>query len=105
MVGEDGVEAEALGEVLGGLEAADVLHEVEVAVSVDASPDHSVPVNALQLDVRIVLLELKVESLAKVDVWAFDGMEVFSGHLELSELEVLGEHFHFDYFNNYINLK
>ena len=96
MVSEDGVEAEALWDVLGCLEATDVLHEVEVAISVDASADHSVPVDALELDVGIVLLELKVECLAKVDVWALDGVEVFSGHLELSELEVLGEHFHFD---------
>jgi|SanBayMetagenome_1026888.scaffolds.fasta_scaffold124921_1 hypothetical protein len=57
---EERVQFNALLEIIDGLEAADVLHEVEVAESVDACSDHSMPVDALQLDVGVVLLELEV---------------------------------------------
>lgn len=60
VVGEEGIDLEALLEVSGALVAADVLHEFEVAVGVDASTNHSVPVDALQFDVGVVLLEREV---------------------------------------------
>jgi hypothetical protein len=95
VVSEEGVDLDALLEVSGALVAADVLHEVEVAVGVDARADHSVPVNALQLDVSVVLLEREVQRLAEVDVGTLDCHQVFAGHLELVEVEIFGEHLHF----------
>jgi hypothetical protein len=99
VVGEKCIELDALLEVLYGLHAPDLLEEVEVAVDVDAGPDKSVPVDALQLDVGIVLLELEVDGLVEVDVGALDRVHVLSGHLELVEVEILGEHLHFNITN------
>lgn len=95
MVSEEGVELDALLEVSCGLETADVFHEVEIAVRVDARADQPVPVHALQLNVRVVLLEREIQGLAKVDVWTLDGVHVLARHVELGELKVLWEHFHF----------
>jgi hypothetical protein len=95
VVGEEGVELDALFEVLDGLHAADLLEEVEVAVDVDAGADQSVPVDALQLDVGVVLLELEVDRLVEVDVGPLYCVHVLSGHLELVEVEILGEDLHF----------
>ena len=53
------------------------------------------PMNALQFDVSIVFLEFEVNSFTEIDVWALDGMHVFSCHLELVEVEVLWEYLHF----------
>ena len=94
VVREEGVELKTLLEVLDGLEASDVLGEVEVAVSVYASSDQPVPVDALQFHVCVVLLERKVERLTEVNVWPLDSVHVFAGHLELVEVEVLWEHLH-----------
>ena len=94
VVGKEGVELEALLEVLGGFEAADVLEHVEVTVGVCASLDQTVPVNTLQTDVCVVLLEAEVHGGTKADVGAFDGVHVVTRHLELVEVEVLREHFH-----------
>ena len=47
VVGEESIELYALLEILNSLEASDVLEEIEVSVNVDASPDKSVPVDAL----------------------------------------------------------
>ena len=52
------------------------------------------PMNALQFDVSIVFLEFEVNSFTEIDVWALDGMHVFSCHLELVEVEVLWEYLH-----------
>ena len=60
VVGEEGVELEALLEVLGGLEAANVLQHVKVTVRVNACLDESVPVDALKTNVGIVLLKAEV---------------------------------------------
>lgn len=92
---EKGVELDALLEVSDCLKATDVLHEVKVAEGVDASLDHSVPVDTLQLDVAVILLELEVERLTEVDVWSLNAKHVLLRHLKLSELEVLWENFHF----------
>ena len=92
---EKGVELDALLEVSDCLKATDVLHEVKVAEGVDTSFDHSVPVDTLELDVGVILLELEVERLAEVDVWSLDGKHILFRHLKLTEIEVLWEHFHF----------
>lgn len=57
MVSEVRVKLEALFEVLNRLEAANVLQKIKVAVCVDASTDKSVPVDALELNIRVVNLE------------------------------------------------
>ena len=95
VVGEECIELEALSEVLGGFHAADVVQHVEVAVSVHAATDQSVPVDALQLQVGVVLLELEVHEESKVDVWTLDGVLVLTCHLELVEVEHFREHLHF----------
>lgn len=62
VVGEEGVQHEALLEVFHGLEATDVVKHVKVAVGVDATSDESVPVDALQFQVGVVILEVKVHA-------------------------------------------
>ena len=94
VVGEEGVELEALLKVLGGFEAADVLQHVEVAVGVSAGLNETVPVHALQTDVGIVLLEAEVHGGVEANVGALDGVHVVTRHLELVKVEVLGEHLH-----------
>jgi hypothetical protein len=97
VVSKEGVELDALFEVLDGLEAADVLEEVEVAVCVHAGTDESVPVDALELDVSVVLLEGEVKGLAEVDVGTLNGVHVLACHLKLVEVKVFREDFHFNY--------
>lgn len=101
MVSEERVELNALFEVLHSFETADVLEEVEVAISVNARSDQSVPVDALKLDVGIVLLEREVERLAKVDVGTLDGVHIFASHFKLVEVEVFREDLHLNYY--YVN--
>ena len=101
VVGKERVQLHALPEVLNCLEASDVLQELKVTVNVNAGADQSVPVHALELYVRIVFLELEVNSFSEIDIWAFDGMHVFTSHLELVEVEVLWEDLHI-YFKDYI---
>ena len=95
VVSKETVELDALSEVLNRLQASDVLKEVEVSKHIDASSDESVPVNALQLDIGVILLELKVDSFSKVNVWSLDGMHVFTRHFELGEVEIFREHLHY----------
>ena len=95
VVGEEGVELDALLEVLGGLEAADVLEHVKVAVSVDASFDQTVEVDALETDVGVVLLESEVHRRVESDVGSLNGVHVSTSHLELGVVEVFREDLHF----------
>ena len=60
VVSEESVELEALLEILSGFEAANILQHIEVAVSVDTSLDETMPVDTLQANICIVLLECKV---------------------------------------------
>ena len=94
VVSEEGIQLDALLEVLDGLHASDLFQEIEVAVDVDACADESVPVDALNANVGVVLLELEVDSLEEVDVWTLNGVHVVTRHLELVEVKVLGEHLH-----------
>ena len=95
VVSEEVVKLNTLFEILDSFETSNMLQEIEVAVDIDTSSDKSMPVNRLELDVRVVFLELEVNSLAKVNVWSFNGMHVFTCHLELGYVEVLWEHLHF----------
>ena len=104
VVGEEGVQLEALLEVFDSLETTNVLEEVEVAVGVDAGTDQSVPMDALQFDVGVVDLEVEVEGLREVYVGTLDCVHVFASSLKLIELEVLREHFHFIIILQYINI-
>ena len=94
VVSEETIKLYALLEVLNSLDASNVLEEIEVAIAVDASSDKSMPVNALELDVRVVLLEFEVDGQTEVNIWSLDSVHVFTGHLKLVEIEVLWEHLH-----------
>ena len=94
VVGEETIELNALLEVLDSLHTSDVLQEIKITVNINAGSDQSVPVNALQLKIGVVFLELEHDSLSKVNVWSLDGMHVFSRHLKLIEIEVFREHLH-----------
>ena len=48
--------------------------------------------DALEANVRVVLLEVEVHGEA--DVGALDGVHVLAAHLELGEVEVLREYLH-----------
>ena len=102
VVSKEPIELDALLEVLDGFEASNVLEEVEISIDVDASSDESMPVDALQLNVGVVLLELEVNSLTEVDVWSLDGMHILSSHFKLVEIEVFGEHLHI-FISKFIN--
>ena len=95
VVGEEGIELDALLEILYCFHASDLLEKVEVAVNIDACSDKSMPMHALQLDVGIVLLELEVDGLVEVDVGPLDCVHVLSSHFKLVKVEVFGEHLHF----------
>ena len=92
VIGEETVELDALLEVLRCLEALDILEEFEVAVGVDASSDESMPVDTLQLNVGVVLLE--VEIWCKPDVGTLDCVHVLTRHFKLVEIKVFWEYLH-----------
>ena len=87
----------ALLKVFYSFKATDVLEEIKVAVGVNASANESVPVNTLKLDISVVLLKAKVQSLSEVDVRTFDCVHVLASHFKLVEIEVLWEYLHYDY--------
>ena len=95
VVGEKAIQLNALLEILDSLHASNVFEEVEVSVNVDASSDQSVPVNALELQVGVVLIELEVQGLTKVDVLSLDRVHVLTSHLKLIEVEVFWKHLHY----------
>ena len=95
VVGEVSVKRQTLSEVLGGFEAADVLEEVEIAESVNACIDESVPVNALQAQVGVIFLEGEVNCVVEVDIWTLNSVRLFhASQLELGLVEVFGENSH-----------
>ena len=94
VVCEETIKLYALLEVLNSLDASNVLKKIEVAIAVDASSDKSMPVNALELDVGVILLEFEVDGETEVNIWSLDSVHIFTGHLKLVEIEVLGEHLH-----------
>jgi hypothetical protein len=106
VVSEERIELNALFEIFYSFEAADVLKEVKVAVSVDAGSNESVPVHALQLYVCVVCLEGEVKRLAEVNVRTLDSVHVLTSHLKLVEVKVFGEDLHLNYYydNNFNQL-
>ena len=94
VVREETIKLYALLEVLNSLDASNVLKKIEVAIAVDASSDKSMPVNALELDVGVILLEFEVDGETEVNIWSLDCVHIFTGHLKLVEIEVLWEHLH-----------
>jgi hypothetical protein len=102
MISEEVVELNALFEVFDCFHASDLLEEVEVAVYVDTGTNESMPVDALNLDVGVVFLELEVDSLVEVDVWSLNRVHVFSRHFKLIEIKILGEHLHLQYLLLYL---
>ena len=51
VVREEGIELQALLEVLNCFQASDLLQEIKISIHVDACSDQSVPVDALQFHV------------------------------------------------------
>lgn len=101
MVGKEGVELDALLEILYCLCAPDLLQEIKVTINVNASSNKSVPMHALQFDISVVFLKLEVNSLIEVNVWSLDCVHIVTKHFKLVEIEVFGEHLHFNiYYNN-----
>ena len=101
MVREEVVQLEALSKVFSTLQASNVFQEVEVSVNIDAGTDQSMPVNALELHVGIVLLEFEVDRFSEIDIWSLDRVHILTSHFELIEVVVLWEDLHI-YFNDYI---
>ena len=95
VVGIESIKLEALLQVFGDLEAADVVEHFSISISVDAASEESMPVNTLQLDVGVVLLEVEVHETTEVDVWSLDAMLVLTCHHELVEVKHFWEHLHF----------
>ena len=54
--------------------------------------------DALDLDVGIVLLEFEVNCFEEVDVGTFDCVHVHPSHFELVEVKVLREHLHLNFY-------
>ena len=84
-----------MSEVFIGFETADVFKHVEVSIGIDASSNKSLPMDALELDVGVILLELELHEESEVNVWALDGVLVLTGHDELVEIKHLWEDLHF----------
>ena len=100
MVCEEGVQPQALLEVLSRLVASDVPHELEISEDVDASLNKSLPVHTLELQVSVVVLEGEVQSLVEVDVGSLDSVHVLSVHYKLVLVKVLWEDFHYNYYTH-----
>ena len=91
---EECIKRHALLEVLCRLETLDVFQELEVSVSINTGSNDSLPVNALQLDVGVVLLEVEVQGRTEINVGALDRVHVITSHFKLIEVEVLWEDLH-----------
>ena len=94
VVGEESIQLDALSEVLVCLHASDVLEHIEVSVDIDTRSNQSMPVNALKLNVCVILLEFELHSFPEVDIRSFDRVHVFSRHFKLREVEILWEYLH-----------
>jgi len=94
MVSKESIQLDALFKVFHCFHAPDLFEEIKVAVDINTGSDKSVPVDALKLNVGIVLLKLKVYCFVEVDIGSLDCMHILSGHLKLIEIEILGEHLH-----------
>ena len=91
---EECIKRHALLEVLCCLETLDVFQELEVSVSINTGSNDSLPVDALQLDVGVVLLEVEVQGRTEINVGALDRVHVITSHFKLIEVEVFWEDLH-----------
>ncbi len=91
VVSEEGIDLDGLSEVLYGLQAADSIEEIEVALGVDAGFEIFVLVNIQEFDVGVVLLEGELEHLVEFDVGTLDSVYALASHLELVEVEGFGD--------------
>ena len=94
VISEEGVQIEALFEVLDDLLAAELLHHVEVAILVDAGVQQSVPMHALQLDVRVVVLVLETKSPGEIDVGPLEDKHSLLTPSKLLQIVVFRENLH-----------
>ena len=94
VLGEESIQRHTLLEVLCRLEALDVFQELEVSVSINTGSNDSLPVDALQLDVGVVLLEVEVQGRTEINVGALDRVHIITSHFKLIEVEVLWEDLH-----------
>lgn len=78
MVSKESIKLYALFEIFYGFNASNLFEEIEVSIYIDASSDKSVPMNTLDLDVCIILLELEVYSFIEVYVWSLDCVHISS---------------------------
>jgi len=98
---EEGIQLQALLEVLSHFQAPDVLEELVVPKHINASLHNLLPMHALQSDVGVVLLEFEVQCLVEVYVRSFNCVHVLSYHRELINIKVLWEYFHYSLLLNY----
>ena len=94
VLGEECIQRHTLLEVLCRLKALDVFQELEVSVSINTGSNDSLPVDALQLDVGVVLLEVEVQGRTEINVGALDRVHIITSHFKLIEVEVLWEDLH-----------
>ena len=94
VLSEESIQRHTLLEVLCRLKALDVFQELEVSVSINTGSNDSLPVDALQLDVGVVLLEVEVQGRTEINVGALDRVHIITSHFKLIEVEVLWEDLH-----------
>ena len=94
VLSEESIQRHTLLEVLCRLKALDVFQELEVSVSINTGSNDSLPVDALQLDVGVVLLEVEVQGRTEINVGALDRVHIITSHFKLIEVEVFWEDLH-----------
>ena len=94
VLSEESIQRHTLLEVLCRLEALDVFQELEVSISINTGSNDSLPVDALQLDVGVVLLEVEVQGRTEINVGALYRVHIITSHFKLIEVEVLWEDLH-----------
>ena len=94
VLGEECIQRYALLEVLCCLKTLDILQEFEVPISVHACSNYSLPVDALQLDIGVVLLEVEVQGRTEINVGALNRVHIITSHFKLIEVEVFWEDLH-----------
>ena len=94
VLGEECIQRYALLEVLCCLKTLDIFQEFEVPISVHACSNYSLPVDALQLDIGVVLLEVEVQGRTEINVGALNRVHIITSHFKLIEVEVFWEDLH-----------
>ena len=94
VLGEECIQRYTLLEVLCCLKTLDIFQEFEVPISVHACSNYSLPVDALQLDIGVVLLEVEVQGRTEINVGALNRVHIITSHFKLIEVEVFWEDLH-----------